>query len=223
MKRKLIVAFIAPILILIFGGFNMVLAQEKPPLLGSPTNTRQRENVPLPGGQTAPTPPLQGKIKPPPAQQLSSPQPPIVNSLPLNNASHAVETAKKAKELFTAGKIWTVTGPRGETDVKAAILYEGIVVAVLHFNPIDGSLLPIGFHPLTSGATVQIESIRNNLPKLINSLEVLNGAEYREPESVWAVPLAYKGMIVAHLKIYMDGIHIVPDYPANQEMKAYGR
>ncbi len=132
-------------------------------------------------------------------------------------------TAKKAKVYLTPGKIWTTVGPRGEIEIKAAILYDGTAVAVLHFSPVDGSLLPLGVHPIVNSSSVQIENIKNNLPSIVNALEVLNGAEYREPENSWVVPLAYKGMIVAHLKIYADGIHIVPDYPANQEMQLYGK
>ncbi len=153
-------------------------------------------------------------------------KPPLISSSPnsiytlqTSKALLAVETAKKAKAYLTAGKIWTMTGPRGEMEIKAAILYEGTAVAVLHFSPIDGSLLPLGFHPIVSKVSVKIENIEKSLPAIIKSLKVLDGAEYREPESVWAVPLAYKGMIVAHLKIFVDGIHIVPDYPANQEMQ----
>ncbi len=114
-------------------------------------------------------------------------------------------------------------GPRGETEVKAAITYDGVAVAVLRFNPADGKILPEGMPPTFYGTNFQIENIRSQLPAIIEKLEVLNGAEYREPENAWAVPLAYNGMIVAHLKVYTDGIHIVPDYPANQEMQTYGR
>jgi len=53
-------------------------------------------------------------------------------------------------------------------------------------------------------------------------LKVLNGAEYRDPERSWLVPLSYNSRIVAHMKVYYDGVHIVPDYPANQEMRVHG-
>jgi len=181
----------------LIGGVVMANAQGKPPLLSTQAVTGYRQ-------------------KPP---QIAN----TLNAIPLNKALLAVETARKAKSYLTAGKIWTKIGPRGETEVKAAILYEGTAVGVLHFNPINGSLLPLGVHPIVSGTVAQIENIRSNLPAIVRALEVLNGAEYREPESVWVVPLAYRGMIVAHLKVYVDGIHIVPDYPANQEMQLYGR
>jgi hypothetical protein len=116
-----------------------------------------------------------------------------------------------------------MTAPRGEVEVKAAITYDGTAVAVLRFNPQDGALLPLGVHPRAFGVNPPLETIKRTLPSIVSSLEVLNGAEYREPENAWVVPLAHEGMIVAHLKIYADGIHVVPDYPANQEMRAYGK
>jgi len=221
MKNKLRNMLIMTLFLI--GGISMTNAQEKPPLLGNPPNIGYGQVSPS-QGQVAPPPP--GQVAPPPPSPQVPPQPPMANAInrvPVSNASIAVATAKKAKEYLTAGKIWTMTGPRGETEVKAAILYEGTAVAVLHFNPTDGTLLPLGVHPAMIATAAQIENIRSNLPTIIRSLEVLNGAEYREPESAWIVPLAYNGMIVAHLKIYVDGIHIMPDYPANQEMQLYGR
>ena len=163
-----------------------------------------------------------GQTKKPPAQPK-----PILSRLPqeiVKNASLAVTTAQKAKKYLTAGRVWSMVGPRGEVEVKAAIIYDGTAVAVLHLNPSDGSLLPLGISPVETKVSPQvIENVKRNLPAIVNSLEILNGAEYREPESAWCIPLAYKNMIVAHLKIYVDGTHVVPDYPANQEMQTYGK
>ncbi len=187
----------------------MASAQDKPPLL------------------TTPSGPGYGQTPPPPAGQVPSPPPTYLllgnqQNLP-GNAVTAVATARKAKAYLTPGNVWIMTAPRGEVEVKAAIIYDGTAVAVLRFNPQDGALLPLGIHPRVFGVTPPLETIKRTLPSIVGGLEVLNGAEYREPENAWIVPLAYKSMIVAHLKIYADGIHIVPDYPANQEMRAYGK
>ena len=209
---------------LIVGGMVMVQAQEKPPLLGGSPNVgySQPAAASPPVAQPAPPQPIGQAVPPPPAGQ-TMPQPLGGAGIPLSNASLAVATAQKVKEFLTPGKIWTMTGPRGEVEIKAAILYEGAVVAVVRFNPVDGSVLPLGLHPVVSATAAQIENIKREFPIIIRALEILNGAEYREPENVWAVPLAYKDMIVSHLKIYVDGIHVVPDYPANQEMQLYAR
>lgn len=219
----------------------MTNAQEKPPLLNNPQeNSRQKpplfstpQNVvygqtvlPPPPGQVLPPPPPGQPAPPPPPPEQDTFQPQVnrpFNGVQLKNASLAVATAKKAKPYLTAGRIWTMIGPRGDVEIKAAILYDRIAATVLHFNPVDGSILPLGVLPIVSRTTIQLIKIKDKLPAIIRAIEVLDGAEYREPENAWVVPLAYKDMIVGYLKIYVDGIHVVPDYPANQEMQVYGK
>ncbi len=108
-------------------GNSQINTQEKPPLLGNPTNIGYGQVIPPPPpGQTAPPPPGQTASPPPPAGQVAPPPPPpgrtappppnaavALNGIQLQNASLAVSTAKKAKLYLTAGKIWTMTGPRG--------------------------------------------------------------------------------------------------------------
>jgi hypothetical protein len=211
------------------GGTSVANAQDKPPLLNTPSGFEYRQmppplgQVPAPRGKAiAPPPPVRGMVPPPPPPQPIRPLTGIQQDI-INNASLAVATAQKTKAYLSAGKVWSWTGRRGEVEIKAAIVYEGAVVAVLHFNPSDNSLLPVGFHPPAINVPPQIENIKRKLPAIVRSLEILNGAKYREPENAWVVPLVYKCMIVANLKVYADGIHIVPDYPANQESRAYGR
>jgi len=208
-----VVAIILTLVLTLIGGMTMANAQDKPPLLGISFSQ---------------TPPIL-RIAPQPVPSAQSM--PVSSRIPqeiVKNASLAVTTAQKAKKYLMPGKVWSRVGPRGEVEIKAAIIYDGIAVSILHFNSSDGMLLPLGIHPVEIGVSPQviervIKNVKRNLPAIVNSLKILNGAEYREPESVWRIPLAYKDMIVAHLKIYVDGIHIVPDYPANQEMQAYGK
>jgi len=221
-KSRQIVMLLALFLI---GGITMVNAQDKPPLLDRPTVSGYGHTLvpPPPPGQVPPPPPAPGMTPPPPPPQPGTPLTGVSQDI-INNASLAVATAQKAKPYLSAGKVWSMTGPRGEVEVKAAIVYDGTVVAVLHFNPSSGSILPLGIDVVETGVSPQlIENIKRKLPTIVSSLKILNGAEFRTPESAWCIPLAYKNMIVAHLKIYTDGIHIIPDYPANQEMQAYGK
>ncbi len=222
-KSWAVVLTLASVLI---GGMTMAYSQDKPPLLNTPSGPGYGQTPPPPAGNVppppgsgmAPPPPPVGQVPPPPGGPLSG----IQQNLP-GNAVTAVATARKVKEYLTPGNVWIMTAPRGEVEVKAAIIYDGMAVAVLHFNPQDGALLPLGIHPRVFGVTPPLETIKRTLPSIVGDLEVLKGAEYREPENAWIIPLAYKSMIVAHLKIYADGIHILPDYPANQEMRAYGK
>ncbi len=231
-----LVAIVLSLVLSLVGGMTMANAQNKPPLLGMPFGSGYRQTSPVP--RQVPSPPAQEVGQPlPPTRGIVPPPVPPAQSISVlsrnpqeiaKNAFIAVTTAQKAKRYLTPGKVWSMVGPRGEVEVKAAIIYDGIAVAVLHFNSSEGMLLPLGIPPVEIEVSPQliervIENVKRNLPAIVNSLEILNGAEYREPESVWCIPVAYKNMIVAHLKIYIDGIHVVPDYPANQEMQEYGK
>ena len=141
----------------------------------------------------------------------------------LQKAFQAVEAAKAARTLFTPGPVWIMKAPAGEVVVKAAILYQGVAVGALEFSPVDGVLLPKGYKLRVYNVSVSVEQVKRELPGIIAKLQVLTGAEYREPEACWVVPLAVEGKIVAHLKVYYDGVRVIPDYPVDQEMRAYGR
>ncbi len=192
-----------------------------PPGNAPPPSPPNGAPVPPPG---APVPP-QGPAPPPgPPGPAPAPQAPNIPLAFLQNASKAVSTAKAARPYFVAGKVWAIRAPGGEVILKAAIVYKGMAIGVLEFNPVDGTLLPKGYHPRIYTQDVPgFNIVKKSLPGIVSKIEVLDGAEFREPEASWVIPLAVDGMIVAHVKVYYDGIHVVPDFPANQEMEAYGK
>ncbi len=166
----------------------------------------------------------------PPAPELPVAPPPgpgIGQTIPaqtlLNNVSTAATTVQKIMNLLTAGKVWIKKGRAGEIEIKGGVLYQGSVVAVLNFNPVDCSVLPLGIHTSIHQNTYQIQTVKARLTTVIHELKILPAAEFREPEASWVFPVALGNRIVAHLKVYYNGIHIVPDYPANQEMTYYGQ
>ncbi len=210
-------------------GTILVNAEDKPPLLSKPTVfdygqiTPKQVLPPVINTPREPSPPASTITPPPLPPSKPGPLSTGLQQNIINNAALAIETAKKIKTYLTAGKIWTRVAPMGEIEIKAAIIYDGTVIATLHFNPSNASILPIGIHSTATEASPQIiENIRHNLNTIISHLEIFNGAEYREVENVWCIPLVYKNMIVTYLKVYSDGIHIIPDYLANQELQAYG-
>ncbi len=214
MKRVILYVFF--VVTIILGGDTMSIAQQ-PPILQAPPPGPQTATPPSP---PPPPPPPGGAPPPPPNPAVPPPQsPPTSSYLNYAEAPKAVETARLAKKYLTFGKVWINRAPAGEVVIKAAILYQQTVVATIEFDPTTGEVLPCGYHPKVFNSSISITSIKQRLPDIISSLEVLNGAEFREPESCWIVPLSYKGMIVSHLKVYYDGIHIVPDYPAMQESR----
>jgi len=196
-----------------------------------PPPNAPRAPTSLPNGMPVPPPATPASLQGPPVPPApAGPPRPATAQAPniplafLQNAPKAVSTAKAARPYFAPGKVWAIRAPGGEVILKAAIVYKGIAVGVLEFNPVDGTLLPTGYHPRIYTKDISgFNIVKKSLPEIISKIEVLDGAEFIEPEASWVVPLAVNGMIVSHIKVYYDGIHVVPDFPTNQEMEAYGK
>ncbi len=209
-----------------------IKAQEGPPLLQgnqyevlSPQtpstnwNIQAQENPPVP----TPPPPNQGQALPVPPP--SPPPPPGVRNLNIpydrimGNASKAILTAKKTLPFLTAGKVWISRAPAGEIEVKGAVVYKGMAVGAIHFSNENGNVLPVGFKTIDYNVRVPIETVKQNFDKILSQLKVIDGAEFCMPEYTWTIPVVFQDKIVFKLKIYYDGIHVVPDYPIDQEMR----
>ena len=154
----------------------------------------------------------------------ASPPAPLLHPVNyLNTAQQAVSSAIEVGKHLTIGKIWIVRDPAGEIEVKAGLIYQNMVVAVVRFNPFNGDILPEGAHVRAYDMRVTNDVLYEKLSDFASKLVVLHGAGFKEPENCWTIPIAYDGKIVTHLKIYIDGIHVIPDYVSDQEMKWYGR
>ena len=92
-------------------------------------------------------------------------------------------------------------------------------VVVLHFSPEDGSILPKGLDGLSEGKPDIISLVEARLKDIPQQISGLDGAEFREPESCWAVPVAHQGRIVGHLKVSSDGTRILEDKKATDEQR----
>ncbi len=234
-------------MLLFIGILTMAMSKDNPPPLLKLYNDSHKESPapktpplinqqipsppapPQPAGSPPPPPPgYPPETPPPPGQPPTPPPPPQVipqggQSITYEGAQRAIETAKRARPYITPGKVWLWRGPGGEVIYKAGLVYQGAVIGVIEFDPSSGLPLPKGYKPYSLTPTLALEEVKKKLPSVVSELQVLPGAEYRAPESCWVIPLVFRGMIVAHIKIYYDGIHVVPDYPANQEMNFYGR
>jgi len=175
----------------------------------------------------------------PPLQNIApgqpAPQPPnpgmqgvqVVQTIPteilVTNLAQAVQTARKLNKLLTVGKVWLTRAPGGELELKAGLLYQGVVVAVLRLNPSDGSVLPLGVNPHVFQSRIPIQTVKSKLSAIVSQLKIMPVAEFTEPEACWSFPVALGNGLVAHVKIYYDGLHVLQDYVANQEMVFYGQ
>src|SRR5271170_2697767 len=134
------------------------------------------------------------------------------------NAMRAVATCRACLRALLPGKAWSNRAPHGEHEIKGVLMYEGKAVSLLHFSPEDGSLLPKGLHALSLGKSDALPIVEARLKQIPQEISVLDGAEFREPESCWAVPIAHQGRIVGHLKVSADSNRILPDRKATDEL-----
>lgn len=133
------------------------------------------------------------------------------------NAIAAVTTGRTSLSQVKAGRVWTKCAPKGDYEIKGCLLLDGEPVVVLHFSPEDGSLLPKGLHALSAGRPEVSELVEKQLEMIVSEVTVLDGAEFREPEFCWVVPVAHKGRIVAHLRVTADGTSVIADKKAKDE------
>ncbi len=198
-------------------------------------------NPPAPGPTAPPPPPGPGMAPPPgpaappppPGSPAPPPGPPVPPGPPgtpaafappselLQDVSTIIRTAEAVRPHLQIGGVWATRAPAGEVELKAAITYQSVAVAVIRFDPMTGEVLPAGYNPRRYTISVSTDSVLANAQQVLREVEVLRGAEYREPEAAWAVPLSYRGKIIGHLKVLYNGSAIVPDYPADQEMRYY--
>ncbi|RLD15956.1 hypothetical protein DRI50_03015 [candidate division KSB1 bacterium] len=208
--------------------FSLLVAQvppqqttNVPPVLTVP------QGAPLPVAPGTPPPPAPQAVPPGPPSPPGVPGIPVAQTIPLQTLTaqftQARETALQLNKLLLPGKVWFMRAPGGELEVKAGLTYQGVVVALLRFDPQTGQVLPAGVNPHVYTGNLALAEVKKSLSAIAQRLKILPVAEFLEPEACWSFPVTYQNFIVAHVKIYYDGIHVVQDYPANQEMSFYGQ
>lgn len=136
----------------------------------------------------------------------------------VDNAELALSTARATLSKLVPGRAWVGTLPKGEFEIKGALLLENKPVVILKFSPEDGSLLPRGLHALGAGRADLLPVVESRLSGICAELDVLEGAEFRAPESCWALPLVHRGRIVSHIKVSGDGTAVLADKKALEEL-----
>ena len=195
-----------------------------PPILGKPINNVTQ----IPQGPKAPEILVQPIAEKRPLPK--GPPPPMAEKNPAItdedlgiNIEKAITTAKVLLKYIEPGKIWLMKGPRGEIEVKGSILYQGVVVGCVDIDPTSGELLPRGYKKIIYNENVDFPTLEREFEKATSQLEIATGVEFREPERSWIVPVIWKGRIVSFIRIYHDGIQIVPDYKTEEEMAIFGK
>lgn len=139
----------------------------------------------------------------------------------LNTAENAMKAVAAARAFLPAlkpGRVWRHRAPHG-MEIKGSLAYNQEHVLILHFSSEDGSVLPKGLHGYSEGTAEVLAQIEKSLSGLNAALSVLEGAEFREPEFCWAVPVVFGGRIVSHIKITANATELVPDKKAAAEIE----
>ncbi len=137
----------------------------------------------------------------------------------ISYASVAIATVKKALPYMSFASPIIRYGPGGEVGVDIPLVYQGVAIDRVHYDPLSGTPSPKGRPARASGIKVSKDEILNRVSEVIKELRVIEAAEFRDPESAWAVPLAWKSIIVAHVKVTYSGDSIVPDYGLTEELR----
>ena len=141
---------------------------------------------------------------------------------PEEEAAIAVSAAKAAAERLRAAPPIIRRTPRGYA-VDVPLLYNGVAVDRMHLDPQSLEPLPKGMPEPPSPAPSPPEPLaaQSAAEKAARELRALDAAEYRGPEAAWAVPLAWRSLVVAHIRIRVAGGQgeVVPDEPLTLEVQ----
>ncbi len=139
----------------------------------------------------------------------------------LGNVSRALSSARAVGGLLSVSKWWIRRSPVGGVEAKVAVIYREFPVGIIELSPVDGRPLPCGFYPRIPELVATEDMLSESVKLLSGGLRVVEAVEYREREMSFAVPIAFKTLMVSHLNIYYDGVHVLPDYLIMQEMKLF--
>ena len=154
------------------------------------------------------------------------PGPPPVKDRPgrgsvidIDAAGRAVETVKRALEYVVAGPLIVHRGPRGEVSVDVPLMYQNFALDRVHFDPVLRMPSPKGRPGRAWNVELSLDEVQDVMERVLGEVWVVEAAEFREPEDAWAVPLAWRHVIIAHVRVSRDGGEIVPDYGLTEEVR----
>ena len=152
---------------------------------------------------------------------MSAPFPPIRRTserksrvLKPEDAEKAVELVRQALPFFRAGE--PIVHP---DHVDVPVLYLDFAIDRVHYDPRTGNPSPKGAPPHTEP---RADDARERIDDVLKEAHVLEGAEFREPEDCWVVPVAWKSFIILHVRVSADGSELIPDYHLTEEVRRHG-
>ncbi len=142
-------------------------------------------------------------------------------SIDLDNAFRAVETVRAALEYIVVGPPIVHRGPTGDVHVDVPLMYHDFALDHVHFDPVMRCPSPKGRPARAWGVEVDADFVRKVMEEVLKEIRVIDAAEFREPEDAWVVPLAWKHVIIAHIRVSSDGEELIPDYGLTEEVRRH--
>jgi len=139
----------------------------------------------------------------------------------LDSARRAVETVKAALEYIVVGPPIVHRGPAGDVHVDVPLMYHDFALDRVHFDPAMNCPSPKGRPGRAWDVEVDVGVVRKVMEGVLREARVIDAAEFREPEDAWVVPLAWKHIIIAHIRVSSDGRELVPDYGLTDEVRRH--
>ncbi|WP_457741421.1 hypothetical protein [Thermococcus sp.] len=152
---------------------------------------------------------------------MSAPFPPI-RRVPIResrilkpeDAKKAIELVKQALPFFRAGE--PIVHP---DHVDVPVLYLDFAIDRVHYDSRTGNPSPKGAPPHCEPSP---EGASERINEVLKESHVLEGAEFREPEDCWVVPVAWKSFIILHVRVSADAKELIPDYHLTEEVRRHG-
>jgi len=152
-------------------------------------------------------------MSPPPQQAKSRKEP-----LDFDALNKAINTAKAAFQLFTVAN--PIVRGAAEIHVDVPVMYMDFAIDKIHYDPYSKGASPKG-RPVKARVEVDLKEVQNRVENILKEAQIIEAAEFREPEKAWIVPVAWNKLIIMHVKVSYDGEEIVPDYGLTKEVRKH--
>jgi len=126
-----------------------------------------------------------------------------------------------AVPLMTIGPPLIRYGPKEEVHVDVPLMYQSFAVDRIHYDPMLKAPSPKGRPGKAWGVKVDTREVVRVMEEAVKEISVVGAVEYREPEAAWAVPLSWRILIIAYVRVSHDASEILPDYGLTEEVRRH--
>ncbi len=129
----------------------------------------------------------------------------------------AISTAKETLRFLTAGMPIIKRSPKGGVHVDVPVMFMDFAIDRIHYDPQLG-VSPKG-RPVRIYSKINPQKIIETIDKILREAYVVEAVEFREPDNAWIIPVAWKKLIIMHIKVSESGEEIIPDYGLTNEVR----